>query len=136
MADVVNRLQRSYNMSRIKGRNTKPEIKLRKILSKNGLRGYRIHYNISGKPDIVFPRKKFVIFLDGCFWHRCPSCFIKPETHKSFWEKKITGNAERDKKVTKTLKSSGWKVMRLWEHEIRKNPDRLLARIIRQLRQR
>ena len=116
-------------MSKIQGKNTGPEVKLRKLLWSEGIRGYRIHYNLPGKPDIVFTKKKIAIFVDGCFWHRCPICFQDPETRKEFWRKKIQSNVERDKKVNEQLKVDGWTVMRFWEHEIRKKPDTLIKRI-------
>ncbi len=118
MADVLTKKQRSYNMSMIRSRNTQPEINLRKMLSASGLRGYRLHYKLLGKPDIVFPKRKIAIFIDGCFWHKCHECFIKPETNRKFWSKKIDSNVKRDKIVNAELKTKGWKVIRIWEHEI------------------
>lgn len=119
MTDVLTREQRSYNMSMIKGGDTKPEVVLRSFLSDKGIRGYRLHYKLIGKPDIVFSKRRIAIFIDGCFWHKCPKCFIKPETNKSFWNKKIRLNKKRDNIVTKELKDKDWKVIRIWEHEIR-----------------
>lgn len=129
MTDVLTREQRTFNMSKIRGKNTGPEIKLRKLLWSQGIRGYRIHYNLPGKPDIVFTKKKIAIFIDGCFWHKCPVCFQVPETRKEFWIKKIYSNVERDKKVNKQLKAEGWTVMRFWEHDIRKKPDNVIKKI-------
>lgn len=106
-------------MSRIRSKDTKPEIKLRRQLTKESIKGYKIHYKLTGKPDIVFPRRKIAIFIDGCFWHKCPKCFIKPRSNKPFWKKKINQNLKRDKKVNKTLKKQGWKVIRIWEHELK-----------------
>lgn len=105
-------------MSQIKGKDTQPEIILRKALSSAGLKGYRLHYKLPGRPDIVFPKKKITVFIDGCFWHKCPKCFIKPETNKSFWNKKIDTNVKRDGIVNSELKEKGWKVIRIWEHEL------------------
>ena len=122
MADVHTREQRSYNMSMIKGKNTKPELMLRKYLFSKGIRGYRVHYKLPGKPDIVFNKYKIAIFVDGCFWHKCPECFKKPATNKKFWKDKIDGNVKRDGEVNKILKREGWKVIRIWEHRI-KNRD-------------
>lgn len=129
MTDVLTPAQRKYNMSRIRGKNTGPEIKLRKLLWSQGIRGYRIHFNLSGKPDIVFTKKKIAIFIDGCFWHKCPICFQEPKTRKDFWMKKIDSNIERDQKNTKKLQDDGWTVLRLWEHEIRKTPEDVLRKI-------
>jgi len=134
MVDVLNKKQRSYNMSMIKGRNTKPELFLRKLLFNKGLRNYRINYKMYGKPDIVFTKYKLVIFTDGCFWHKCPKCFKQPETHKAFWESKIDRNVERDIKVNNALKSKGWRVLRFWEHDIMKNPEKCLKKIVTSLK--
>jgi DNA mismatch endonuclease (patch repair protein) len=136
MADVLTKSQRSYNMSRIRAVNTKPEMLLRKLLSAGGHRGYRIHYRLPGKPDIVFVRKKIAIFVDGCFWHRCPKCFVKPGTRKKFWIKKISTNVKRDKEITTKLKKGGWVVIRLWEHEVRKSPEKCLRIIEKNLEKR
>lgn len=130
MADVLTREQRTFNMSRIRAKNTGPEVKLRKLLSAAGIRGYRIHYNLPGKPDIVFTKKKIAIFIDGCFWHKCPICFQEPETRKEFWLKKIQSNVDRDKKVNTQLKEGGWKIIRIWEHEIRIEPEKCVKKII------
>jgi DNA mismatch endonuclease (patch repair protein) len=130
MADVLSKKQRSFNMSRIKGKDTKPEVMLRKQLYARGITGYRIHYNILGKPDIVFPKKKIAIFIDGCFWHKCPICFVKPKTRTEFWMKKIESNVKRDKIVKETLEKEGWIVLRFWEHEVKKSTDAVLTRIL------
>jgi len=130
MTDVLTPKQRTYNMSRIQGKNTTPEIKLRKLLFATGIRGYRIHHNIPGKPDIVFVKKKIAIFIDGCFWHKCSVCFQEPETRKEFWMKKIQSNIDRDKKVNEQLKNEGWTVIRIWEHEIKKEPEKAVTEII------
>lgn len=133
MADVLTKEQRSYNMSMIKGKDTKPEIALRKLLFSRGLRGYRVHYSLPGKPDIVFPKSKIAVFIDGCFWHKCPKCFIKPATNKKFWKKKIESNVKRDRVVNTELRKKGWKVLRIWEHEIRKDLNKYCIRICREL---
>jgi DNA mismatch endonuclease, patch repair protein len=129
MTDVLTQEQRKFNMSCIKGKNTGPEVKLRKLLFAHGIRGYRIHYNLPGKPDIVFVKKKIVIFIDGCFWHKCPICFQEPETRKEFWMKKIQSNMDRDKKVNELLQTNGWMVIRFWEHDVRKQPEKIVAEI-------
>ena len=103
MVDVLTKEQRSYNMSRIRAKDTKPELKLRKLLFENGIRGYRIHYNLPGKPDVVFVKKRIVVFVDGCYWHKCPVCFVEPETRKEFWMKKIEGNVNRDKEINNKM---------------------------------
>jgi DNA mismatch endonuclease, patch repair protein len=130
MTDVLTPEQRTYNMSKIQAKNTGPELKLRTLIRAEGIRGYRIHYNLPGKPDIVFTKKKIVVFIDGCFWHKCPICFQEPETRKEFWMKKIQSNIDRDKKVNEQLKNDGWSVIRIWEHEIKKEPEEALRKIL------
>ena len=133
MTDVLTKEQRSYNMSQIRGRDTKPELLLRKYLFSNGLKGYRVRSRLPGKPDIVFTRYKIAVFVDGCFWHRCPRCFVKPTSNITFWEKKIDGNVRRDKEINKTLRKQGWKVIRFWEHEIKKDLQRCYSRIEKEI---
>jgi len=120
-------------MSQIKGKNTKPEIMLRKFLFSKGLRGYRISEKITGKPDIVFTKYKVVVFVDGCFWHKCPKCFREPDTNREFWTKKINRNVRRDKKVNEILTKNGWKVIRLWEHEIKSDINGCYTRVLDEL---
>ncbi len=134
MTDVLTPAQRKLNMSRIRAKNTGPEVKLRKLLRAEGMRGYRIHYNLPGKPDLVFTKKKIVIFIDGCFWHKCPFCFQEPATHKEFWMKKIQSNVDRDQKVSEQLASEGWTVLRFWEHEVRKTPEEIIKKIAESLK--
>lgn len=133
MTDVLTPEQRRKNMSHIHGKNTKPELKLRKLLWAEGIRGYRVHYNLPGKPDIVFTRKKIAVFVDGCFWHKCPVCFKPPATNEIFWNEKLQKNVERDQKVTSELESRGWTVLRFWEHEIRDSPEDVVAWILLEL---
>lgn len=118
MTDVLTQSQRSYCMSRIKGKDTSPEMILRSALWARGYR-YRLKYSLPGKPDIVFPKQRIAIFIDGCFWHKCPIHFQYPATRVDFWRKKIGGNLERDKKVNQMLGDIGWTVKRYWEHETR-----------------
>lgn len=118
-------------MSSIKHKNTKPEVKVRKLLWKNGYRGYRIHpKDIIGKPDIIYRGKKVAIFVNGCFWHRCPICNPhKPKSNVEYWENKFNRNVERDKKVKKELESKGWDVLIIWECEINDNIDNVLSKV-------
>jgi len=127
--DVLTPAQRSFNMSRILSKNTSPEIILRKLLTAEGIRGYRLHYKILGKPDIVFPKKKITIFIDGCFWHKCKKDFIAPKTNKKFWFPKIKNNIARDKQVNRALKKTGWTVLRIWEHELKEISQKFLTKI-------
>ncbi|MCX6746877.1 MAG: very short patch repair endonuclease [Candidatus Pacearchaeota archaeon] len=118
MVDRCTKEQRSYNMSCIKCRDTKPELRLRQFFEKKGFLYQSDKY---GKPDFINKKKKIVIFIDGCFWHKCPEHFRCPESNKEYWLPKLRKNVLRDKEVTLNYKNSGWKVIRIWEHELR-NP--------------
>ena len=88
-----------------------------------------MHPKIPGSPDIIIPDKKIAIFLHGCFWHRCPKHYKEPKSNRKYWLPKIDKNAERDKKNIRLLKNSGWKVVRIWEHELKKNSEDALKKI-------
>ena len=120
MADVMTPEQRSRCMAAIKGKNTKPEILVRKFLFSKGLR-YRLNSKLPGKPDIVLPKWKTVVFIDGCFWHGHEGCkyFRLPKTNEDFWRAKIETNVARDSRVTAELESLGWRVIRIWECQLR-----------------
>jgi len=117
MADVHNTTTRSYNMSRIKAKDTRPEMTVRRFLHANGFR-YRLHNKkLPGKPDIVLPKYKTVIFINGCFWHGHQYCkyFVIPKTRTDWWISKINGNTQNDITKHALLKSEGWRVIILWE---------------------
>src|SRR5688572_7068850 len=123
---------RSYTMSRIRGRDTSPELRLRALLQEHGFRGYRLHLRLqgAGSPDIVWTRRRVCVFIDGCFWHRCPSCRIAiPMRNRSYWQDKFRRNRLRDRRTDRVLRAEGWHVLRLWEHEILRDPDTCLRRI-------
>lgn len=120
MADVVDRATRSRMMSGIRARDTKPELAVRKYLHAHGLR-YRIApKNLPGKPDIVLPKYRAVVFVRGCFWHRHEGCryTATPTTNPYFWQKKFQGNVARDKFVNNVLADAGWRVFVIWECEV------------------
>ncbi len=106
-----------------KAKNTKPELLLRKALYNNGLRGYRLHWKRApGHPDIAYPGKRIAIFVNGCFWHRCPHCHPSyPKSNVAFWENKFQKNKERDERKERDLKNAGWKVFVFWECQIKKD---------------
>jgi DNA mismatch endonuclease (patch repair protein) len=123
MADVHSKETRSYNMSRIKGKNTKPEMLVRKFLHANGFR-YKLHdKSLPGKPDIVLPKYKTVIFVHGCFWHGHKNCkfFVVPKTRTDWWLNKINGNIVNDTKANKELRKAGWKIINVWECDLKKD---------------
>lgn len=117
MADVHSKETRSYNMSRIKGKDTKPELLVRKFLFARGIR-YRLHdKKLPGKPDLVFPKYKTVLFIHGCFWHGHEGCkyYVTPKTNTEWWLAKINGNMIKDKNSIIQLEQQGWKVLVIWE---------------------
>ena len=113
----------SWVMSSNKAKNTKPELRLRKALYAGGVRGYRLNWKkVPGKPDIAFPGRKISIFINGCYWHRCPHCELPlPKTNKEFWKEKFDKNIKRDKKKEKELLDLGWTVLVFWECNIKTN---------------
>ncbi len=123
MADIHNKETRSYNMSQVKGKNTKPEMLVRKFLFSKGLR-FRLHdKKLPGKPDIVLKKYRTVIFVNGCFWHGHKDCkYAKlPESNKEFWQKKIDRNIELDEINKIRLSEAGWKVIELWQCDLKKD---------------
>lgn len=115
-------LTRSQQMARIRGRDTSPERILRQELWRTGLR-YRLQVKTAGgRPDLVFPKARVAVFIDGCFWHGCPEHYVRPRTKDEFWSAKLRENVERDVKQTAELEQGGWRVCRLWEHEVWEDP--------------
>lgn len=115
----MTREKRSWNMSRIRSKNTTPELYVRRALSSQGLR-YRLHANnLPGKPDIVMTKIKTAIFVNGCFWHQHPNCLrsTSPRTNKSYWQPKLQKNIERQDKAFRELKKDNWNIVTVWECE-------------------
>jgi DNA mismatch endonuclease, patch repair protein len=135
MTDVHTKEKRSRNMAAIRGnRNESTEMTLVKVFRSKKIKGWkRNNKKVSGKPDFVFAKQRLAVFVDGCFWHGCPKHFIVPKTKRFFWKNKITRNKERDKEVNFILKKSDWKVLRIWEHEIKKNPEKSLQKVVASL---
>ena len=126
MTDIISKEKRSWNMSRIKGKNTKPERIVRSVLHRMGYR-FRLHRkDLPGKPDIVLPKYRTVIFVHGCFWHRHKGCkyAYTPKSRVDFWKKKFKENVKRDKKKREELVKAGWKIVIVWECRLR-NSDKL-----------
>jgi len=132
--DIMTQQQRSDLMSKIHGKNTKPELFLRRFLWSKGVRGYRIHKKLPGKPDLYFGPEKVAVFIDGCFWHKCPECYRAPKTNKRFWTAKIKRNIARDIQVDVSLREMGIKSIRFWEHEVMKDPMKCYKALKRALK--
>jgi DNA mismatch endonuclease (patch repair protein) len=136
MADVHDKKTRSYNMSRIRSKNTKPEMLVRKFLHAQGFR-YKLHdKKLAGKPDIVLSKYKTVIFIHGCFWHGHKGCkyFVVPKTRTEWWLNKINSNIANDAKAAKALKKEGWKIIHLWECTLRSPKlNRTLSSLLKKL---
>ncbi len=133
--DILTKKQRSYCMSKVKGKNTKIETIFRKYIWEKGVKGYRVNNRkITGKPDLFFGQQKLAVFIDGCFWHKCPECFSPPTGNFGFWDEKLTGNVNRDKEVNKLLKGKDIRVIRFWEHEVEKNLDKCYKRLVKELK--
>lgn len=125
---------RSAQMALVRGRDTKPEMRVRKAIHAAGLR-YRLHdRRLPGAPDVVFPSRRVALFVHGCFWHRHPGCSAArlPKSRLEFWEPKLTGNVERDKRNRAALESAGWEVMVIWECETR--DPKMIARLVKSIK--
>lgn len=122
-------------MSRIRGKNTRPEMALRAALSAEGVRGYRLHYTgAPGRPDITFVGKRLAVFVHGCFWHGCPHCQApRPKSNRSFWDNKLDNNKARDARKERELRKAGWRVITIWECRLRSAPTAQVARVRRAL---
>jgi DNA mismatch endonuclease (patch repair protein) len=122
-------------MSRIRSHgNAATEIRFIRLLKDSGITGWRRGHRLYGSPDFVFLKFRLAVFVDGCFWHGCPRCYSEPKSNRVFWRRKIVANRKRALVVKRALRESGWRVLRVWQHELkRKNEARLLGRIQRAL---
>jgi DNA mismatch endonuclease (patch repair protein) len=101
-----------------------------RVFRRQGIRGWRRHRPVFGRPDFVFAKARVAVFVDGCFWHGCPKHSSVPATNRAFWLRKLTANSVRDLLVNRTLRGLGWRVVRIWEHELaRKNEKKLMRRM-------
>ena len=131
MADVFSKEKRSWVMSRIRGTNTKIDLEMKRLLSEMKVR-YEMYPKMYGNPDFILKKKKVAIFCDGDFWHGY-RYDEKKKPAKKFWRDKIEGNMKRDRKVSRKLRSDGWKVIRIWEHDIERRPEFCAGRILRSI---
>lgn len=133
--DRISKEERSKNMAAVRSNGNKStELEFVKLLKKNKITGWKRHNrNIVGNPDFFFSKNSLVVFIDGCFWHGCRKHFKLPKSNRKFWQNKIASNKKRDKKVNSAYKRMGWKVLRFWEHQIKKNPKHVLRKISKEL---
>ena len=130
MPDVFTTAKRSEVMARIRGYGNKAtELALAKLLRIHKITGWRRQHRVFGKPDFAFPSQKVAVFVDGCFWHGCPKHSSTPVNNRPFWAKKLSANQVRDRFVSRTLRNEGWRVIRIWEHDLRKKPEACIDRI-------
>lgn len=137
VADVHTPEQRSYNMSRIRGKNTRPEELVRRYLFAQGFRYRKNDARFPGKPNIVLPKYKTVIFVNGCFWHAHEGCkyFVWPKSNVDFWKRKINGNIQRDLRNNQLLSEQGWNVIVIWECQLKKSTfDETLQHLVGQIK--
>ena len=133
LTDKFSKETRSRIMSCIRSKDTKPELKIRKMVWAAGKR-YRIHdRSVFGTPDMTNKSKRVAVFIDGCFWHGCPKCYTEPKTNTKFWRDKISRNQERRKKVKTQLKKGNWKVLQFWEHQVNLNSGKVCQKITNSL---
>jgi DNA mismatch endonuclease (patch repair protein) len=136
MVDLLTSERRSWNMSQIKGRNTRPELRLRSLLHRAGFR-FRLHAKqLPGRPDVVLPKYRTAIFVHGCFWHRHPGCrnTTTPSTRREFWQEKFDGNVRRDARNRAALEATGWTVVTVWECELKTDAEGIVRRLADKLR--
>jgi DNA mismatch endonuclease (patch repair protein) len=133
MADIWSKQKRSKVMSLIRSRGNKAtELRLIEIFREFHITGWRRNQPLFGKPDFTFRRERVVVFVDGCFWHGCPKCYKRPSSNQEFWDTKIDNNRKRDRRVSRELRREGWKVVRIWQHQLNKSAV-VAKRVIRAL---
>ena len=130
MTDNLTTQQRSYAMSRIRSHgNLSTEQALASAMRKEGISGWRRNVALIGKPDFVFRRCRVVVFVDGCYWHGCSKCKLAAKSNTDYWQPKIAKNMQRDLAIARELRKIGWRVVRVWEHELKDRPDTCLRKI-------
>lgn len=128
--DVFTKAKRSDVMSRIRGcGNKETELAVANLLRQHGVTGWRRNQKIFGKPDFTFGEVRLALFVDGCFWHGCPKHSNRPSNNRAFWKKKLSANKRRDRLVTRTLQANGWRVLRIWEHDLRTRSGHCVLKI-------
>jgi DNA mismatch endonuclease (patch repair protein) len=130
MTDIFSTTKRSAVVSLIRGHGNKDtELVLMKLFRQHHITGWRRNQKVFGKPDFLFRRNRLALFVDGCFWHGCPKHCKIPAGNRGFWEKKFAANKARDRRVNRELRKLGWRVMRIWEHDLAKRGEACIRRI-------
>jgi DNA mismatch endonuclease (patch repair protein) len=130
MPDVFTKAKRSAVMSRIRGRGNKDtELALMKLFRRHHITDWRRNQKVFGKPDFLFRRNRLALFVDGCFWHGCPKHCKIPADNRAFWKKKFAANKARDRRVKQVLRKDGWRVLRIWEHDLAKRHSSIIRKI-------
>ena len=130
MPDTLSKSARSLLMSRVRSRgNVSTELRVVALLREHRISGWRRNWPLFGRPDFVFPRHRLALFVDGCFWHACPKHSTVPKSNRRFWLAKRSANRARDKAVNRRLRSLGWRVLRVWEHDLSQHSARTVRRI-------
>jgi DNA mismatch endonuclease (patch repair protein) len=130
MPDVFTKVKRSAVMSRIRGHGNKDtELALMNLFRQHHITGWRRNQKVFGKPDFIFRRVRLALFVDGCFWHGCPKHCKIPVGNRVFWKKKFTANKARDRRVNRELRKLGWRVVRIWEHDLAKRGTACIRKI-------
>jgi DNA mismatch endonuclease (patch repair protein) len=132
VTDIYDPVKRSHVMSRVRGSgNHATELRVIEIFRNHGIRGWRRNVPLVGRPDFVFRKQRLAVFIDGCFWHGCSKHGTIPRTNRNFWEEKLTRNKIRDRITNSSLRSNGWRVLRIWQHELQKRNECVVVRRIR-----
>jgi DNA mismatch endonuclease (patch repair protein) len=132
MADIFTHAKRSQIMASVRSRgNESTELSLAALFRRRRISGWLRNQRVLGSPDFVFRKLKFAVFVDGCFWHGCPDHVRIPANNRDYWERKIDRNRARDREITRALKAAGWRVLRIWDHELKHE-----ARLVRRIRKR
>ncbi|HEX8218515.1 MAG TPA: very short patch repair endonuclease [Chloroflexia bacterium] len=134
MPDTFSPQKRSEIMRRVKGKNTSLEMKVRSALHRRGLR-YRLSYALPGKPDLVFVKAHIAVFIDSCFWHGCSQHVRMPNSNQEYWQVKIRRNVERDAKTNELYKELDWRIIRVWEHELKEDFEGCITRLQQAVRE-
>jgi DNA mismatch endonuclease (patch repair protein) len=132
MTDIWSKAKRSKVMGLVRSNGNKStELRLIAIFRELGITGWRRNQELPGKPDFVFRTRKLCVFVDGCFWHGCPKCYRRPASNQNYWDAKIQRNKARDQEVDNELRARGWRIMRIWEHQLRLTNRSSLVRLLR-----